>query len=195
MATSRGGDRRFRGPGRQKSWRKGKTSGDASRTWLIRSLKDSPLKTTKASPSLVLVLAIFSCLVCLCGLGSLVFCIYSSFAINACFLFPPFPASCVCVCVCVCVLGNPAQTSRTSVCGVLLLVCAGFSSNTISLDQEHLEPKITSANVFFFVWLTTKTSINLMYNYVKQISASWLIDDWNDELICFFVFFLLLLIN
>ena len=31
MATSRGVDRHFRGPGRQKSWRKGKTSGDATR--------------------------------------------------------------------------------------------------------------------------------------------------------------------
>ena len=31
MATSRGVDRHFRGPGRQKSRRKGKTSGDATR--------------------------------------------------------------------------------------------------------------------------------------------------------------------
>ena len=31
MATSRDVDRHFRGPGRQKSWRKGKTSGDATR--------------------------------------------------------------------------------------------------------------------------------------------------------------------
>ena len=31
MATSRGVDRHFRGPGRQKSWRKSKTSGDATR--------------------------------------------------------------------------------------------------------------------------------------------------------------------
>ena len=31
MATSRGVDRHFRGPGRQKLWRKGKTSGDTTR--------------------------------------------------------------------------------------------------------------------------------------------------------------------
>ena len=31
MATSRGVDRHFRGPGRQKSWRYGKTSGDTTR--------------------------------------------------------------------------------------------------------------------------------------------------------------------
>ena len=31
MATSRGVDRHFRGPGRQKSWRKGKTSDDATK--------------------------------------------------------------------------------------------------------------------------------------------------------------------
>ena len=31
MAASRGVDHHFRGPGRQKSWRKGKTSGDATR--------------------------------------------------------------------------------------------------------------------------------------------------------------------
>ena len=31
MATSRGVDRHFRRPGQQKSWRKGKTSGDATR--------------------------------------------------------------------------------------------------------------------------------------------------------------------
>ena len=37
-STSRSVDRNFRGPGRQKSWRKGKTSGDATR--LTRSLKD-----------------------------------------------------------------------------------------------------------------------------------------------------------
>ena len=56
MATLRSVDRHFRRPVHQKSWRKGKTSGDAMRkcstgwrlTRLTRSLKDSPSKTTKA---------------------------------------------------------------------------------------------------------------------------------------------------
>ena len=48
MATSRGVDRHFRGPGRQKLRRKGKTSGDATRTADEVSPKDSPSKTAKA---------------------------------------------------------------------------------------------------------------------------------------------------
>ena len=53
MATSRDVDRHFRGPGRQKSWRKGKTSGDTtrkcSRGSTVTFNKDSPSKTKAGS--------------------------------------------------------------------------------------------------------------------------------------------------
>ena len=39
MATLRGVDRHFRGPGQQKSWRKGKTPGDATRKWDTATVK------------------------------------------------------------------------------------------------------------------------------------------------------------